>query len=77
MIIIQDAATAYYTKMLSVQTRTEKMKAKVLRAKLLTERMKQTLMVDKFAAAKLDIPTLSESSESDSDGEVEEDNVNI
>ena len=53
MIIIQDAATAYYTKMLSVQTRTEKMKAKVLRAKLLTERMKQTLMVDKFAAAKL------------------------
>lgn len=53
------------------------MKARLLRAKLLTEKMKQTLMVDKFAAANLDIPTLSESSESDSDPEEEEETIDF
>jgi hypothetical protein len=63
--------------MITAQTRTEKMKARLLRAKLLTEKMKQTLMVDKFAAANLDIPTLSESSESDSDPEEEEETIDF
>ena len=62
--------------MLSVQVKEIKLKSKFMREKLLTEKMKQTLLAERIRVSGLEIPLL-ESSDSGSDGEEEEEEENL
>ena len=53
-----------------------KLKSKFMREKLLTEKMKQTLLAERIHFSGLEIPVL-ESSDSGSDGEGEEEEENL
>ena len=53
-----------------------KLKSKFMREKLLTEKMKQTLLAKRIRVSGLEIPLL-ESSDSGSDGEEEEEEENL
>ena len=62
--------------MLSVQVKQMKLKSKFMREKLLTEKMKQTLLAERIHFSGLEIPVL-ESSDSGSDGEEEGEEENL
>ena len=67
IVCVQDAASAYYSKMLSVQTEMSKLKGRLLKSKLVTEQMKQSLLRDQLQLNNLEVPAVSDSSESSSE----------
>ena len=67
-----DPVTNYYNKMFKVQSKLMRIRSKLLRAKLMTEKLKQTLIQSKLSENQTELPALEESSESSSEEENEE-----
>ena len=67
-----DPVINYYNKMFKVQSKLMRIRSKLLRAKLMTEKLKQTLIQSKLSENQTELPALEESSESSSEEENEE-----
>ena len=70
-----DAGTNYYTKMFKIQSKLMRERSKLLRSKLVTEKLKQTLIQSKLSENQTELPALDESSESSSEDEENEENL--
>ena len=64
-----DAPTKYYTGMFKMQVKSMSLKRKLIRAKLRTEQLKQTLIQNKLSENLIELPTMEPSSESSSEEE--------